>query len=78
MSPVARFLSSLMRAFATLGLYGEQHPTRQRAIATSFEELTSLLQSDPHLQFTFLMHEVIYGQQPVRELEGWDWAYRMA
>ncbi|HEX6964794.1 MAG TPA: HD domain-containing phosphohydrolase [Gemmatimonadaceae bacterium] len=78
MSAVARFLSSLMRALATLGLYGEQHPTRQRAIAASFEELTALLQTDPHVQLTFLMHEVIYGQQPVRELEGWDWAYRMA
>lgn len=78
MSAVARFLSSLMRAFATLGLYGEQHPTRQRAVATSFEELTRLLETDPRLEFTFLMHEVIYGEQPVRELEGWDWAYRMA
>jgi len=78
MSPVARFLASLTRALATLGLYGEQHPSRQRSIAMSFEELTQLLQTDPRLQFTFLMQEVIYGQNPVPELEGWDWAHRLA
>ncbi|HEY9516887.1 MAG TPA: HD domain-containing phosphohydrolase [Gemmatimonadaceae bacterium] len=78
MSAAADFLLSLTRALATVALYGEQHPTSQVAVQKSFEQLELLLAERPRLQFSFLMNEVVFGKQPMRDLRDWEWASRLA
>jgi putative nucleotidyltransferase with HDIG domain len=77
-SAVVNFLLAFTRALAVMGLYDERHPTRQGAVQHAFERLQELLREDPRPQISFLMHEVIYGQRPVRELLDWEWATRLA
>ncbi|HEX6534622.1 MAG TPA: HD domain-containing phosphohydrolase [Gemmatimonadaceae bacterium] len=78
MSAAVSFLLSLARALAVMGLYRERHPTRQDAVHRSFERLRMLLSEDPGPRFSFLMHEVAYGAQPLRQLQDWEWARRLA
>lgn len=78
MSAAGDFLLSFSRALSTMALYGEQHPTRQAAVAQSFERLQRLLEADPRAQFSFLVHEVVYGRRSMREMQDWDWARRLA
>lgn len=78
MSVAGDFLLSFSRALSTMALYGEQHPTRQIAVTQSFERLQRLLEEDPRAQFSFLVHEVVYGRRTMRELQDWDWARRLA
>jgi putative nucleotidyltransferase with HDIG domain len=40
--------------------------------------LRDLLAEDHHVVFSFLGDEVVYGHLPLRELRGWEWAYRLA
>jgi len=77
-SAAVRFLYSFTRALATMALYGEGHPARERSIEMSFERLQQLLAEDPRPQLSFLAHEVILGQQSLRELQDWEWARRLA
>lgn len=78
MSAAVSFLLSLARALSVMGLYRERHPTRQDAVHRSFERLETLLSENPGPQFSFLMHEVVYGPHPVRQLQDWEWASRLA
>lgn len=78
MSAVIDFLLAFTRTLAVMGLYDERHPTRQGAVQHAFERLQDLLRDDPRPQISFLMHEVIYGQRPIRELLDWEWATRLA
>jgi putative nucleotidyltransferase with HDIG domain len=78
MSAVVAFLLAFTRALAVMGLYDERHPTWQGAVQHAFDRLQQLLRDDPRPQISFLMHEVIYGQRPIRELLDWEWATRLA
>lgn len=78
MSVAGDFLLSFSRALSTMALYGEQHPTRQAAVTQAFERLQRLLEADPRAQFSFLVHEVVYGRRSMREMQDWDWARRLA
>src|SRR5437762_8360564 len=78
MSAPVRFLHSFTRALATISLYWERHPARERSIEVSFERLQQLLAEDPQPQFSFLLHEVIYGHRSLRELQDWEWTRRLA
>jgi len=59
-------------------LYGEQHPARRRAIERSYERLTELQEENAAPSFSFLGHDLVYGQQTLRELRDWDWAPRLS
>lgn len=77
-SDAAKFLNSFAQALATMALYAEGHPARDRVIDASFEQLQVLQQKDARPQFSFLGYDVIYGQIALRELKEWDWGQRLA
>ena len=72
------FLITLGQALATMGLYAEGHPARERVIDAAFEQLLEVLANEPTVQFSFLGGEAIVGQRPMTELAGWEWAARLA
>lgn len=78
MSEPARFLTSLAQALSTMALYSDGHPARARAIDVSFEHLRSLQAVDSRPLFSFLGHDVVYGNIAMRELKEWDWGVRLA
>lgn len=78
MSEPVRFLGSFAQALATMVLYQNGHPARERAVDQSFDRLRELQQTDAHPQFTFLGQDVIYGQRALREMKEWDWGVRLA
>jgi len=77
-SPPVGFLYSFTRAIATISLYWDRHPARERAIESSFQRLRQLLDADPKPQFSFLLSEVIYNGHSIRELQDWEWTKRLA
>ncbi|HEX9894734.1 MAG TPA: HD domain-containing phosphohydrolase [Gemmatimonadales bacterium] len=78
MSDPIPFLTSLGQALATLGLYNEGHPARERALHSSHESLLRLLESEADCRFSFLTGEVVYGNRLLREFREWEWAGRLA
>ncbi len=71
------FLTSLSQALSALALYGPEHPAARRAIESAYNRL-QLLQSGGRTQFTFLEGEVLFGDEVLHELEGWEWGPRLA
>ena len=78
MSDPVRFLTALAQALATMTLYAEGHPARERAVDAAFQELDDLQAAIPHPLFTFLGDEIVFGQRPLKELASWDWSQRLA
>jgi putative nucleotidyltransferase with HDIG domain len=78
MSDPVRFLTAFSQALATLGLYGDDHPATVRACDTAYRHLADLQPSSGQLEFTFLPGEVLFGHDPLPELEGWEWSTRFA
>ena len=78
MSEPIRFLTSLGQAFSAIGLYKVGHPARERAIDNSYERLQAMIRTDPRPNFSFLDEEVLYRQEVLRELRGWDWGKRLS
>ena len=74
----ANFLSSMAQAIQTMVLYGRGHPARVRAVAASHDRLLRLREENRHPDFSFLGHEVVYGQRVLRELRDWEWSARFA
>lgn len=74
----AKFLNAFAQSLATMALYTDKHPARERAIDHSFEQLKRLQETNPSPQFSFLGLDVIYGQVALRELKDWDWGLRLA
>jgi putative nucleotidyltransferase with HDIG domain len=77
-SDAANFLTALAQAFATMVLYAEGHPARERAVDAAFSALAKLQAGETTPEFTFLGDEIVCGRQPVRELRGWDWGRRLS
>jgi putative nucleotidyltransferase with HDIG domain len=73
-----KFLSTFAQALATMTLYREGHPARDKAVDAAFKELTDLQEVQPRALFTFLGEEVVFGRQPLREMKAWDWGARLA
>jgi putative nucleotidyltransferase with HDIG domain len=73
-----RFLQTFAQAVATMTLYREGHPARERGIDRAYGNLRRVLEDRPRLLFTFIGDEVVCGTEPLRELNGWDWATRLA
>ncbi len=72
------FLITLGQALATMGLYADGHPARERVIDASFEHLLAVMADTPAVQFSFIGGEAIVGPRPMTELAGWEWAARLA
>jgi putative nucleotidyltransferase with HDIG domain len=77
MSDAVRFLTAFAQAVATMALYEEGHPARERSLDAVYQPLADLQSSSPRQAFTFLAGEVIHGSEPVRELRGWEWSMRL-
>jgi putative nucleotidyltransferase with HDIG domain len=72
-----RFLTAFSQALSTMGLYGDEHPATARAQEAALDRIRELQESAPKVQFTFLAGEVLFGTEPVHELEGWEWSNRL-
>jgi putative nucleotidyltransferase with HDIG domain len=77
MTEPVRFLTALSQALSTMGLYGDEHPVTRRALDALIERIRELQDPYPRIQFTFLAGEVLYGLEPLHELEGWEWSERL-
>ena len=53
MSEATRFLTSLAQAIATMSLYEEGHPARERALDAACARLHDLQEMAPFAQFNF-------------------------
>jgi HD-GYP domain-containing protein (c-di-GMP phosphodiesterase class II) len=78
MSDPVRFLTAFSQAISTLGLYGDEHPATARACEAAYRQLTDLQSASGRIEFTFLPGEVLFGRDPLRDLEGWEWSGRFA
>jgi putative nucleotidyltransferase with HDIG domain len=78
MSEAVRFLTAFAQALATMTLYADGHPARMRGVQQAFERLQRLQESDPRPRFSFLGHDVVYGEMALRELGDWDWGLRLS
>jgi len=77
MTNEAGFLVSLGQALATMSLYDEGHPARERAFDASFEQLLELTADQPCVKYSFLGGETILGNRTLTELGSWDWATKL-
>lgn len=77
MSDATRFLTGFAQALATMALYGDGHPARERAVDVAFAGLADLQSASARQVFTFLGDEVVHGSEPLRELRGWEWSARL-
>ncbi|MGH7466840.1 MAG: HD-GYP domain-containing protein [Longimicrobiales bacterium] len=78
MTEAVLFLTGFAQALATMTLYRDGHPARERAIDSAYQALLELQTRTPTTVFTFLGEEIICGKQPLRELKEWDWGARLA
>jgi putative nucleotidyltransferase with HDIG domain len=78
MSEAVRFLTAFAQALATMTLYADGHPARSRGVQQAFERLQRLQEEDPRPRFSFLGHDVVYGELALRELGDWDWGLRLS
>jgi putative nucleotidyltransferase with HDIG domain len=74
----APFLISLGQCLATMNLYADGHPARERALDASYERLQELLATTPHLDISFVGSETVVGQHALPELATWEWGARLA
>lgn len=78
MTEAVNFLTAFAQAVATMTLYREGHPARERAIDSAWDALLQLQARMPTVMFTFLGDEIVCGKEPIRELKSWDWGPRLS
>ena len=78
MSTPAEFLNALGHALATMSLYQEGHPARERAVDFAYVALQDLQSGRSQTRFTFLGEEIVFGTERLRELRSWEWGGRLA
>ena len=78
MTPESSFLISLGQALATMSLYSEGHPARERALEASFEQLLTMTDANPCVEYSFLGGESVVGTRVLTELSTWDWASKLS
>jgi putative nucleotidyltransferase with HDIG domain len=78
MSSPVKFLTSLGQVMATMALYNQGHPARERALDDSYQALKDVLAGRERLKFSFIGGDVVLDRRVVRELKDWDWATRLA
>jgi putative nucleotidyltransferase with HDIG domain len=78
MNEAIQFLTGFAQAVATMTLYRDGHPARERVIDSAYQALLDLQAKQSNTVFTFLGDEIILGKQPIRELKQWDWGPRLS
>lgn len=78
MREALQFLTGFAQSIATMTLYADGHPARERVIDGAYESLRDLQARLANPVFTFLGEEIVCGKEPLRELKGWDWGPRLA
>ncbi len=78
MADPTRFLNAAAQALATMALYKEGHPARERASAAAFERLREIMSLGVRPAFSFLDGDVIYGTRSLRDMRGWEWGAKLA
>lgn len=78
MADPARFLNVMAQALSAMSLYGDGHPARARTASVAHDHLIQLGVDGRRSSFSFLDSEVIYGQESLRDLKGWEWGARLA
>src|SRR5688500_18790095 len=78
MNDAVHFLTAFAQAVATMTLYREGHPARERVIDSAYQALLDLQPRHQNTAFTFLGEEGILGKSPIRELKQWDWGPRLS
>ena len=78
MSDPVRFLTALSQTLSSVALYGDEHPATARAQEKAHQRLLELQSSAPRLEFTFLGKEVLFGEEVITGLQGWDWNTRLS
>ena len=77
MKEAIQFLTGFAQSIATMTLYSDGHPARERVIDSAYEALLDLQARMPNPVFTFLGDEIVCGKEPLRALKGWDWGPRL-
>jgi putative nucleotidyltransferase with HDIG domain len=72
------FLISLGQCLATMNLYAEGHPARERALDNSYERLLRLLEGQERFEVSFVNTETVVGDRALSDIGAWDWAPRLA
>lgn len=72
------FLISLGQCLATMNLYAEGHPARERALDNSYERLARLLEGQERFEVSFVNTETVVGDRALSDIGAWDWAPRLA
>jgi putative nucleotidyltransferase with HDIG domain len=78
MSDPVRFLTALSQTLSSVALYGDQHPATVRAQEKAHQRLLELQSAAPRLEFTFLGKEVLFGDEVMSGLQGWDWTTKLS
>lgn len=74
----AGFLISMGQCLATMNLYAEAHPARERALDNSYERLVRLLEGQERFEVSFVGTETVVGDRALSDIGVWDWATRLA
>ena len=74
----AGFLISMGQCLATMNLYAEGHPARERALGNSYERLVRLLEGQQRFDVSFVGTETVVGDRALSDIGVWDWAPRLA
>ncbi len=72
------FLISFGQCLATMNLYAEGHPARERALDNSYERLRRLLEGQERFEVSFVNTETVVGDRALSDIGTWDWAPRLA
>ncbi|MEE8117752.1 MAG: HD domain-containing phosphohydrolase [Gemmatimonadales bacterium] len=78
MSSPIEFLNAFAQAMSALALYPEGHTSREHALDSVYGKARDLLDDEPNPVFSFLGDEVVYGDQPLRELRSWAWSHKLS
>ena len=74
----SNFLISLGQCLATMNLYAEGHPARERALDNSYERLVRQLEGQERFSVSFVGSETVVGERALSDIGAWDWAPRLA
>lgn len=78
MTEASTFLIAFAQSLATMTLYSDGHPSRERTIDGAYQALLDLQSKLKKPVFTFLGDEIVCGKEPIRDLRAWDWGPRLA
>jgi putative nucleotidyltransferase with HDIG domain len=78
MTNAAAFLTAIGKRLAAMSLYGDGHPSRDRAMDQVVDEMSMLIRENAFPVFNFLDGDVVYEDAIMTELRQWEWSSRFA